>query len=296
MINYVYMAKATVLATCVTLVACGADPAPTPIPDSASRTDVSALEASAAPQAPAAVTNAPETGPDVIDDSAVAVLKKMTSAVAALPEFKLTMETGFDVLQPNGEKLEFGSRRTANIRRPDRARMRYEKRSGEGGELVFDGSNIWAYQREENAYATIAQPGDIDATLDFVTLELGIPVPASDFFAKDPSITLATDVLAARDLGPSTIGEQPARHIALRKPGVNYQIWVSDADALPLRMVITYNEEPGQPQFWVQFLNWDTAPTNPENAFAFKPPEGAERIRFATFDTSMTEIAGGDAP
>ena len=70
MINYVYMAKATVLAACVTLVACGADPG-------ASR--------------------------------AVAILKKMTSAVAALPEFKLTMETGFDVLQPNGEQLAIPS-------------------------------------------------------------------------------------------------------------------------------------------------------------------------------------------
>jgi hypothetical protein len=144
MINYLYMAKAAMLAACFTLVACGAEPDPTPIPDSASRSDVSAPEASAAPQAPAAVTTAPETGPDVIDDSAVAVLKKMTSAVAALPAFKLTMEMGFDVLQPNGEKLEFGSRRTANIRRPDLARLRYEKRSGEGGELVFDGSNVWA--------------------------------------------------------------------------------------------------------------------------------------------------------
>jgi hypothetical protein len=127
-------------------------------------------------------------------------------------------------------------------------------------------------------------------------VELGIPVPASDFFAADPSITLATGVLGAWDLGPSAIGGHPARQIALRKPGVNYQIWVGDADSLPLRMVITYNEEPGQPQFWVQFLNWDTAPGNPENAFAFKPPEGAERIRFATFDTSVADAAVGDAP
>jgi hypothetical protein len=82
----------------------------------------------------------------------------------------------------------------------------------------------------------------------------------------------------------------------LRKPGVNYQVWVDDTSLLPMRVVITYHEEPGQPQFWAQFLDWDTSPASPDDAFDFRPPEGAERIRFATFDSSGEEGAGGDTP
>jgi hypothetical protein len=232
----------------------------------------------------------------VIVDSAVAVLKKMTSTLAGLQAFTLTLETGFEVLQPNGQKLEFGSRRTAAIRRPNMARFTHRKRTGEAGELVFDGSDIWAYSPEQNVYATIAQPGDIDAALDFVTIELGIPVPVDDFFSADPSVALARGVVEAMDLGPSTIDGHPGRQIALRKPGVDYQLWISDATALPVRLVITYRDEPGQPQFWAQFLEWNTAPTYAEGRFEFQPPEGAERIRFATYDGTVEEVIEGGAP
>lgn len=267
---------------CVLLAGCGAETSSNAQPDAAAE-QTGAIEQTDTP----AETDTPlEMDAAVIDDGVVALLKQMTSKVAGLQEFAVTLETGFDVLQPNGQKLEFGSRRTATIRRPDHARFTYQQRSGVAGELVFDGSAIWAYERDQNVYATIEQPGDIDASLDLVTIELGIPVPASDFFAKDPSIALAADVLEAQDLGTSTIDNQPARHIALRKPGVDYQIWISDATLLPVRVVITYHDEPGQPQFWARFLNWETAPTNGDAVFAFSPPEGAESIRFATFDTS----------
>jgi hypothetical protein len=269
---------------CVLLAGCGTESSSNAQPDAA------AGQAGAIEQ----TDSSPEMDAVVIDDSVVALLKQMTSKVAGLQEFAVTLETGFDVLQPNDQKLEFGSRRTATIRRPDHARFTYQQRSGVAGELVFDGSAIWAYERDQNVYATIEQPGDIDASLDLVTIELGIPVPVSDFFAKDPSIALAADVLEAQDLGTSTIDNQPARHIALRKPGVDYQIWISDATLLPVRVVITYHDEPGQPQFWAQFLNWETAPTNSDAVFAFSPPEGAESIRFATFDTS--ESAEDEAP
>ena len=222
-----------------------------------------------------------------IDEQAVAVLRQMTSTLASLQVFSVSMETGFDVTQPDGEKLEFGSRRSASISRPDKAHFRFRKRSGEGGELVFDGSDIWAFVPEENAYASIPQPGDIDASIDFVTTELGIPVPVSDFFAADPSVSLAEGVLSARDLGPSTIGGRSGRYIAMRKAGVSYQIWVAEEDSLPTRVVITYFEEPGQPQFWAQFIEWELEPDTGVGVFQFQPPEGAERIRFATYDSSV---------
>jgi hypothetical protein len=240
------------------------------------------------PTSEQAVAEPTEVDPE-IDSYALSLLKEMSSKVAGLVEFTVTLETGFDVLQLSGQKLEFGSRRTAKIRRPNLARFTYEERSGLEGELVFDGSNVYAYERDQNVYATIEQPGDIDATVDMMATELGIPVPASDFFAADPGAMLVAGLLEARDLGPSTIDNQPARHVALRKPGVDYQIWINDVTQLPVRTVITYLEEPGQPQFWAQFLNWNTAPEVSRNEFAFLPSEGAELIRFGVFDPTATD-------
>ena len=237
----------------------------------------------------AASIDAPAGVAPIIDDSAVAVLKEMTGTLAGLAEFAVTLETGFDVLQPNGQKVEFGSRRSASIRRPDKARFAYQQRSGIVGEIVLDGSEIWAYEKNQNVYASIPQEGDLDASLDFIVNELGIPVPISDFLAEDPSVALAEGVLEAQNLGPSTIDNQPSQHIALRKAGVDYQIWIADANQLPVRLVITYIDEPGQPQFWVQFLEWVTTVSSDDAVFEFSPPEDAERIRFATFDSSVAE-------
>jgi hypothetical protein len=279
--------KACLLAACLSLAACGSERGGEP--QSVAGAQIGTGDTSTgAPVETALATDSGtvESAAGEIDEEAVAVLKRMTDTLAALDEFSLTMETGFDVTQPNGEKLEFGSLRTASVRRPDSAHFSFAKRSGEGGELVFDGTDIWAYDRRDNVYATIPQPGDIDAALDFATTDLGIPVPVSDFFTADPSISLASGVLAARDLGPSTIGGRAGRHIALRKPGVNYQIWVSDEDSLPTRFVITYTEDPGQPQFWAQFTGWETQPAGHDLSFRFAPPEGAERIQFATYDSS----------
>jgi hypothetical protein len=253
-----------------------------------------ATQAGAAVEAPRAATYAEQAEPVLgqIDESAVAILKEMAGNVAGLQAFTLTLESGFDVLQESGQKFEFGSRRTATILRPDRARFTYEERTGAAGQLTFDGSAITAYEPEQNVFATIEQPGDIDASIDMVTVELGIPVPVSDFFAADPGAALADGVLEARDLGASTLDQQPGRHIALRKPSVDYQIWINESTKLPIRVVITYHEEPGQPQFWAQFLSWDTATGISEDSFEFSPPDGAERIRFGVFDTS--EDSGGE--
>ena len=49
---------------------------------------------------------------------------------------------------------------------------------------------------------------------------------------------------------------------------------------LPKRIVITYFEEEGQPQFWAELSNWNLSPVISDDFFLFTPPNGAERIQF----------------
>jgi len=58
---------------------------------------------------------------------------------------------------------------------------------------------------------------------------------------------------------------------------------------LPRRVVITYKEEPGQPQFWGDLSSWNLAPELSDTLFTFTPPEGADRIQF------LTEVRGAAA-
>jgi hypothetical protein len=62
---------------------------------------------------------------------------------------------------------------------------------------------------------------------------------------------------------------------------VDYQIWISKGEQpLPQRLVITYREADGQPQFWARFVKWDINPELGDSLFFYGPGEGAEEIPF----------------
>jgi hypothetical protein len=74
----------------------------------------------------------------------------------------------------------------------------------------------------------------------------------------------------------------PCDHLAARTAGgVDFQVWVAQgSEPLPRRIVITYKDEKGQPQFWADLSKWNSAPDVSDALFAFTPPSGAERIQF----------------
>jgi hypothetical protein len=49
---------------------------------------------------------------------------------------------------------------------------------------------------------------------------------------------------------------------------------------VPVRVVLTYKLEPGQPEFRAQFTDWNLAPAIAEGTFRPRIPEGATKILF----------------
>jgi hypothetical protein len=74
----------------------------------------------------------------------------------------------------------------------------------------------------------------------------------------------------------------PCDHLAVRtSKGVDFQVWVAQgSEPLPRRIVITYKEETGQPQFWADLSDWNLSPEISDTLFTFTPPAGADRIQF----------------
>jgi hypothetical protein len=72
---------------------------------------------------------------------------------------------------------------------------------------------------------------------------------------------------------------------------VDFQLWIADGDQPPpLRAVLTYKNDPGQPQFRAQFSDWNLAGEPPDSTFTFAPPVGANKIPFAA---ALSQIAPG---
>lgn len=216
-----------------------------------------------------------------IDEQALTLLTRSVGFISEAGSIGLEIEYEFDVVQASGQKIEFGGLRRIMARQPDRLRIEFARRDGTAGELVFDGERVILVNRNENVYSTANRTGDIGAVLDFLVDELGVLVPLRDFLGPDAVTVLTQGLTAAHYGGEATIAGVACDHLAFRTDAVDYQVWVSrGGQPLPQRLVITYREAEGQPQFRARFLKWDIDPALGDALFVHEPAGGAEEIPF----------------
>jgi hypothetical protein len=235
----------------------------------------------AAPSADVAKAAPPEVEPEVVEQ-----VRRAAAVLAGATKISLRAESGFDVVQRSGEKIEFGATRRILVRRPDHFFVDAEQRDGSQKRLFFDGHTLSFFDVGAEAYATAPKTGDIDAAIDYLVDELATPVPLSDLLRSDLPERVTSGLLAARLAGEETLAGVPCDHLWLKKPSVDVQLWIERGER-PLfrRMVITYRDAPGQPQFWANLSEWSFAPDVSDARFAFRPPKGAEKIPFAPRST-----------
>jgi hypothetical protein len=76
-------------------------------------------------------------------------------------------------------------------------------------------------------------------------------------------------------------GGKPLVHLAARTDSVDFQVWIPETgDPLPRRIVLTYKDEPGQPQYRASFSDWNLLPSPLVTRIAHEIPAGATRIPF----------------
>jgi hypothetical protein len=230
------------------------------------------------PPAPsAAVPAAAEPQPD-----AHAILKRMAEFLGGTQRFTVNVRSGYDAVQKSGQKIEFGESRKITVNRPDRLRMESERSDGDKLVVVFDSKEIVLFDASKNVYATTAQPGGLDQAVVHFRQTLGMRLPLAPLLVSQLPLELDRRVKSVAYVEKTQLFGAPAHHLAARTEAVDFQVWIADGDKpLPMRVVLTYKGETGQPQYWAQFSDWNLAPQIADTAFAFKPPAGAQKIAFA---------------
>lgn len=232
----------------------------------------------------AAPVNAQQAGATAapIEKEAMSALMRMAEFLSKAQRFSFTADTGFDVVQDSGEKIEFGETRKMVIRRPDHARTDITKRDGAVSGFVFDGKEIAVFNVQDNVYATAAKPGTLDEAIAYFVNDLDMRMPLGQLVASDLAKTLPERVRTAYYVGQETLAGVSCDHLALRGDRFDVQFWIAKGNQPLLhRMVITYTLAEGQPQFWAQFSDWNLSPEVPDSLFVFTPPTGAMKIAFA---------------
>lgn len=218
-----------------------------------------------------------------LDEEAIALARRAGEYLRAAPRFAFVGDSGYEAVQEDGSKIEFGSTRRYTVERPSRVRVETEPRDGGRRLAVFDGKSFVQADLDENAYARadLKEPREIDFVVDLLRERLDTPVPLGELIRNDPRTAFEDSLQAAVVVGEERLRGVPCMHIALRNPDADIQLWLqSGPQPLVRRVVITYRTLEGQPSFWADLDEWAFPAKLDPAVFQFAAPEGAERVRF----------------
>lgn len=226
---------------------------------------------------------APAAAAPAVDPKADKVLKEMGALLAGAKRVSFEAHAIADHLTPEGQKLQYAKNQKAKLQRPDK--LAVDVSGDVDGDLQFryDGKRVALYNPATNSWGATAAPASIDETLDMLADKYGMPLPLADLVFADPYKTLSENLRSGEHLGTGYVFDTKCHHLAFRQTAVDWQIWVEEgAKPLPRKIVITFKESPGHPQYTAFLSKWDLAPADVKDAtFTFTPPAGAKEVEFA---------------
>ena len=205
-------------------------------------------------------------------------LKKMGDFLAKLPHFALEAEETFDEIPDGQLRRQLTNVRRIAVERPNRLAA-----DATGDTLNraswYDGRTVTVLDKEHNVYATLEAAGTIDATLDKLQDEYGVVLPLVDLLYSDPYAVLMEGVTYGRYLGIHQAAGVACHHLAFSQDTIEWQIWIDAGEKpLPRKLVISYVQEPGEPQYSATIRRFTREAKVPEGLFTFEAPEGAQKI------------------
>ena len=238
----------------------------------------SAQNRPAAPAAPAA----PNAAAPAIAEQADRLIKEMSAYIGSAQEFTFHADVTFDHVLPSGQKLQFSAAEDVMLQRPDRL---YVEWNGDLGARKFwyDGKSVTLYDPATPFYASETAPPEVDDMLGQLLPKLDFVPPLADFLYRDPYKAVRDNIQYGFDLGQTDVNGRSCRALAFVEKDIDWQIWIENGPQLtPCKLVITYKNQPAQPQFTAVFSDWDFAPRIAEPVFTPELPPGTQKIPFAT--------------
>lgn len=215
------------------------------------------------------------------DPEARALLFAMAEFMVKTSAFSVTIRSGYEAIQADGQRIEFGEKRRITLQRPDRIRVDVQRSDGDRGLVLYDGKTLTAFKADDNIFARLEKNGTVDEMIVYMVRDLRMTLPLARMFLSRFPQSLDKMITSSNVIEHDFLFDVPTDHLAVRSEEVDLQIWVTKGDRpLPRRVVITYKAVPGAPQFWAELSDWDLSPKIAAETFSFVPPAGAEQIPF----------------
>lgn len=210
--------------------------------------------------------------------AAMAELNRATDFLMNQARFHFKATIAYDVIQEDGQRLQFERFGEVFLQRPDRLFADIHLDDGRHRQFWYDGKTLSFAERSKNLYTRIKVPPTIDAMLDMLEELLRDPMPLADLLYNDLS-PLEKRVSEAEVAGDSMVDGRLCSQLAFRGETVDWQIWIDQGQApLISKIAISYREQPGVPQYVAWLKEWDFPKSFSESLFTFIAPAGSQYI------------------
>jgi len=210
------------------------------------------------------------------------VVKKAIGFMKSHKRLGFEAVSTYEAIQENGQKLQFTMLHRVAVQRPDRIFWT----------TLYDNANTdmaWCkdgtftlIKQPANVWARVKVPEALSEAMSRISEEYNVVVPFVDLLSGDThELWLGEDVEYVDYIGEAWAEGHWTDHVALRRPGIDMQIWFRQGDEpFPVKMAIVHTEEEGKPAYWARFREWSTQ--IPHSAIPeFEPPEGSEQLEIA---------------
>jgi hypothetical protein len=227
--------------------------------------------------------------PMKIEPQADRLLREMGEYLKTAREFAFHAEITNEDVGSSGQKIQYGGATDVSVRRPNQFYVRFD-----GDErktrTFYNGKTITIHDAIMNVYAVTEVPAKIDDAVDLILDKFGFTVPIADLVYEDPYAILMEYVQSASLVGVHAVDGVLCNHLAFTQEAIDWQIWITDGPRpVPRKMVITYINEEGSPQYTAKLSGWDFQPRLSDHAFTFHPPSGASPIEFLPIQQKESE-------
>jgi len=218
------------------------------------------------------------TNTAAISERAQRVLHSACEYLAHTPAFSFQAETCREHVEESGQKIQYSHNVEMDVRRPDGLRVEISSPLSARG-FWYNGKTLTILDRKRNWFSVAPMPETIDQAADAARDNFGIDLPLIDLALSDPYENAVSKVQTGQYCGLATVLGETCHHVASTQDNVDWQVWGEDGpQPLIRKFVITYKNQPEEPEFTALITHWDVVDRIAGSTFVFEQPADALKI------------------
>ncbi|MHC4106465.1 MAG: DUF2092 domain-containing protein [Planctomycetota bacterium] len=224
-----------------------------------------------------------------VEAAADRLLREMGEYLASVDAFSFRADVTEDSVLATGQKIQLGGRTEVTVQRPGRLHAHFQGDERHTRSII-GGGLCTIHDVAANVYAVTEVPDNLGDAIDRIFQKYGFTVPIADLVYDDPFEVLMQNVDYGFLVGRHTVDGTLCHHLAFTQEVIDWQIWIEDGPRpVPRKLLITYKNEPGSPQYTARLSEWRFEPHLSKGYFEFDPPPGADRIEFLPIEETEVE-------